>query len=257
MNKKIILSIIIVILAVIAAIVKIQYFSGEEDETKNIKEEIKYEKFIGKITEKSGTNLIVTPNSNEDIAKSSNKISIQSEYDFKIGDMVLVTYTGFIMETYPAQVDLVGVERYFINETSTKYTALNDLSEAFNTKEALKEGYLVNTGLKKYNIEQVTNFIESVNSNIPCTIRIAQSTMEGDTIITEIKYTKESKVNINHDSTRDEFSSEEDRRIVEYTFDNIIKYKNESGEYFCAFNGDTMSDEKMDSNDCYTILKID
>ncbi|MCI5967644.1 MAG: DUF4362 domain-containing protein [Tenericutes bacterium] len=49
---------------------------------------------------------------------------------------------------------------------------------------------------------------------------MAQTTVEGDLIITDIKYEID-KVIVTTDNTRDKFSSEEDRKITIETYKNI------------------------------------
>ena len=41
-------------------------------------------------------------------------VSVEAENaaDYKVGDRVKVTYTGTVLETYPAQVYVVDVEKY-------------------------------------------------------------------------------------------------------------------------------------------------
>lgn len=70
--------------------------------------------FYGKIIESNERNIIVEPNQEEDIRKSADKISISLEENndtiYKVGTNVKITYTGYIMETYPAKVEATKIE---------------------------------------------------------------------------------------------------------------------------------------------------
>ncbi len=70
--------------------------------------------FYGKVVESNTNYIIVEPNVNEDIRKSSDKISIglggNNDAIYEVGTNVKITYTGNIMETYPAQIDVVNIE---------------------------------------------------------------------------------------------------------------------------------------------------
>lgn len=70
--------------------------------------------FLGKVIESSSTYIIVEPNENEDIRKSSDKISIglgeNNDVLYEIGTNVKITYDGTIMESYPAQINATKIE---------------------------------------------------------------------------------------------------------------------------------------------------
>lgn len=70
--------------------------------------------FFGKVIESTDSYIIVEPNEDEDILKSSDKISISlGEYNdalYEVGTNVKITYDGTIMESYPAQVKATKIE---------------------------------------------------------------------------------------------------------------------------------------------------
>ena len=74
----------------------------------------KEKSFFGKIVESNESYIIVEPNENEEIRKSSDKISIGlGEYNdalYEIGTNVKITYDGDVMETYPAQIKAIKIE---------------------------------------------------------------------------------------------------------------------------------------------------
>ncbi len=70
-------------------------------------------KFIGVIEEIDNSTAIVTPNDNEDILLSGDKVRVNlsvSDDTFYLGDEIVVYYTGEIMESYPLQINTVNVE---------------------------------------------------------------------------------------------------------------------------------------------------
>ncbi len=70
--------------------------------------------FKGKIIELNGDSAIVEPFEGEDILSSADKVSISladSDIDFAVGDGIIVYYDGAVMESYPAQVIVMDVEK--------------------------------------------------------------------------------------------------------------------------------------------------
>lgn len=78
-------------------------------------EDISY--FYGKVIESHQTYVIVEPNEDEKIRKSADEIYINLGEDndmiYAEGTNLKIKYKGYVMETYPAQVDVVSVELKF------------------------------------------------------------------------------------------------------------------------------------------------
>lgn len=100
--------------------------------------------FYGKVIESKQNYIIVEPNEGEEIRKSADKISIDlGEYNdaiYEVGTNVKITYTGYVMESYPAQVDAIKIElksaenfeiRFYDKQpqTDTKINKILDKSE--------------------------------------------------------------------------------------------------------------------------------
>ncbi len=70
--------------------------------------------FYGKVIETNAKYIIVEPNKNEKIRKSSDKISVglgeNNDAIYIVGTNVKITYDGTIMESYPAQVKATKIE---------------------------------------------------------------------------------------------------------------------------------------------------
>lgn len=84
--------------------------------------------------------ITVEPEEGENIRKSSDKIVLYlKEYDgnnYEQGTRVKVTYTGEIRETYPAQIDCIGIEEVE-NKTVNMYKKI--LEDLINQDSALNE----------------------------------------------------------------------------------------------------------------------
>lgn len=69
--------------------------------------------FFGKIIEVAPSYIIVEPNENEEVRKSSDKLHINMidpGFAYSVGDSVKVIYTGDIRESDPAQIKTTSVE---------------------------------------------------------------------------------------------------------------------------------------------------
>lgn len=70
--------------------------------------------FYGKVIEAHQKYILVEPNEGEEIRKSADKIEIglgeNNDAIYKVGINVKITYTGYIMETYPVKVEATNIE---------------------------------------------------------------------------------------------------------------------------------------------------
>ena len=78
--------------------------------------------FVGTVIEETTKYMIVEPNEDEAERKSSDRIVINYgtdhiDYLYGIGRKVIINYTGYIMETYPAQINTDNIQIY---ETGAK-----------------------------------------------------------------------------------------------------------------------------------------
>ncbi len=84
-----------------------------------------YNIFKGIIQEVNGDNAIVKPNANEIILQSADKISVGlMGGKYKVGEEVEVTYAGPVMESYPAQVNVLRIELVKYSQSAALYTRL-------------------------------------------------------------------------------------------------------------------------------------
>ncbi len=128
-NKKVIIGILIAVLIIVIGVI-VAYKLIENSVTNRADFNLKTENissnspdtisnddehyFFGKIIESKVSYIVVEPNENEKIRKSSDKISIGlGEFNdgiYKVGTNVKITYDGTIMESYPAQVKATKIE---------------------------------------------------------------------------------------------------------------------------------------------------
>ncbi len=108
----------------------------------------------------------------------------------------------------------------FYNDSLTKnYTNIEKLRSDYEVEQAIKDNAVVVTNTIA-NSELLNDFITSINTKRRAFLRLVQTTVEGDLIITDIKYEID-KVIVITDNTRDKFSSEENRKITLETYKNI------------------------------------
>lgn len=118
----------------------------------NLKKEDKYVTFYGTILDSIGIfeevdwvkevpgriQITIEPEEKEEIRKSADKIITYLQEDngnaYDPGTKVKVTYTGYVMETYPAQIDCISIEEVE-NKTVSLYTKL--LEDIIKQDEAL------------------------------------------------------------------------------------------------------------------------
>lgn len=93
----------------------------------DIAEDIEYSSFVGIVLEETTEYMIVEPNEDEEERKSSDKIQINygtnhKDYLYGIGRKVVMYYTGYIMESYPAQINTnkISTEGYNDFEITVK-----------------------------------------------------------------------------------------------------------------------------------------
>ena len=97
----------------------------------NIIEEAK--SFFGKIVESQKDYIIVELNEDEEIRKSSDQVIISfvenNDITYKLGTNVKITYSGFIMETYPAKIDAINIEIKSVDNFEIFFTKSQESSE--------------------------------------------------------------------------------------------------------------------------------
>ena len=84
--------------------------------TINIVNEQNEYSFCGTITQVEENLIFVEPEENEEIRKSADKIMVgklktDANVEFEVGEKVRITYDGYVMEKYPAQIKATKIEK--------------------------------------------------------------------------------------------------------------------------------------------------
>lgn len=112
--------------------------------------------FFGKVVESNVSHIIVEPNENEEIRKSSDKISIELGEDndaiYKVGTNVKITYDGNIMESYPAQVKATKIELKSADKFSLVFYQKNMVTPK-QIETIISEGEIENVNYNVYAFE--------------------------------------------------------------------------------------------------------
>jgi len=128
---------------------------------KNIDEE--GPSFFGKVIESKSTYIMVEPNEGEEERKSSDKfyISLGENNDalYEVGTNVKITYTGFIRESYPAQIDAINIEIKSVDNFELIFSKEN------------KETSQINKVIEKSEIEGYRYSIYSYGGNVSIKIK--------------------------------------------------------------------------------------
>ena len=133
------------------------------------------------------------------------------------------------------------------------YTDIRTLSEDYSQEQAQVDGCFV-IGAMVHNDGLYTEFMERCQNGEDAFIRVAQSTVEGDVILTDVLYDSASdQVLVVHDSTRDEFSAEADRIITLHTYEATTEFSWDSHNYWIAYNG---SQDNIDLSGQYSLDQV-
>ena len=153
---------------------------GEDDEN-NIQE---YNYFVGTVLEETTTYMIVEPNGDEDERKTADKIQINYGVDhldflYGIGRKVIIKYSGYIKETYPAQIDTneILTEGFEEFELSVKTSNNKQRTKILNNQELYK--WNSDFDLYYYGLDEVNIFIDNKTMSLEEALRSGKMTIDG------------------------------------------------------------------------------
>lgn len=193
MKKKIILIIGIMVLLLVL-FCSIQIFNntkktaedngiikGKEENNTNIPRK---ESFVATVLEETTTYMIVEPNEDEPERKSSDKIVINYgtdhiDYLFGIGRKVIINYTGYIKETYPAQIDTddILINGYEEFELTVKNASNQNKTKIVSNKEL--DPYSSDCDLYYYGLEEVNITIDNKTIPLEEALKTGKMTLDG------------------------------------------------------------------------------
>ena len=143
----------------------------------------------------------------------------------------------------------------FYNTELTKNRDIRNLSKEYTSFDAQKDNCFV-IGAMVHNDNLYSEFMENYKNKKTAFIRVAQNTVEGDLILTDILYYEKSdKLYIVTDNTRDKFSAETDRIIELKEFNYISEYKNNNHLYWGLYNED-ITEENFKTDNVFVITTI-
>lgn len=141
--------------------------------------------------------------------------------------------------------DGTGLDGYYNDALLSHYGDIRDLNKEYSLDDAAKDNCFVISHAKTYNDHLYMDFMDDYNNQFSSFIRIVQPTIEGDTIIYDVKYRNDiNKVLIVFDPTRDGFSGYPDNQITLREYEKLGTYKYKTNEYWVAYKGE-LNDETL------------
>lgn len=152
-----------------------------EDEGNNTQE---YNYFVGTVLEETTTYMIVEPNEDEQERRTADKIQINYGVDhidflYGIGRKVIIKYTGYIKETYPAQIytNDILINGYEEFELSVKESENKKKNKILNNQELDK--WNSDFDLYYYGLEEVNIFVDNKTMSLEEALRTGKMTIYG------------------------------------------------------------------------------
>lgn len=133
---------------------------------------------------------------------------------------------------------IASLDAFYAHPALGDYADLRTLDADYSAEQAQLDGCFV-IGAMVHNDDLYAEFMEHYQNHEDAFIRTAQSTVEGDLILTDVLYDSASgQVLMVHDSTRDAFSAASDRVITLHPYTATAEYSLDGHLYWIAWNGD-------------------
>lgn len=157
-------------------------------------------------------------------------------------------------KNYKTNIDIKELDDFY-NTELTKENDIRKLSKEYNSFDAQKDNCFV-IGATVHNDNLYSEFMENYKNKISSFIRVAQNTVEGDLIIYDILYYKNTdKLYLVTDDTRDKFSALEDRNIELKEYKNISEYNFENHLYWILYN-EEVNEDNFNTDNVFIITTI-
>lgn len=155
--------------------------NGESlDNTQNTE----YSSFVGTVLEETTKYMIVEPNADEEERKSSDKIKINYgtdhiDYLYGVGRKVVIFYNGFIMESYPAQIntDNISIDGYEDFKIEVKPSNKIEAKKILNNKDLSADNQDYN--LYFYGLDEVNVTVDSKKMTLEDALKSGKMTIQG------------------------------------------------------------------------------
>ncbi len=143
-----------------------------------------YSSFVGTILEETTTYMIVEPNKDEIERKSADKIKINYgtdhiDYLYGIGRKVVIYYTGYIMESYPAQIntDKISTDGYEDFKIEVKLSDKIETKKILNNKDLSSDKQDYN--LYFYGLDEVNVNVDNKTMPLEDALKSGKITIQG------------------------------------------------------------------------------
>ena len=153
---------------------------GENEENNSIT----YNSFVGTVLEETTTYVIVEPNEDEEERKTADKIRVNFgvdhlDYLYGIGRKIIINYSGYIKETYPAQIesDDILIDGYKEFELIVKEAESKNKSKILNNMELYKNNS--DYDLYYVGLEEVNIVIDNKTMSLEEALRSGKMTIDG------------------------------------------------------------------------------
>lgn len=133
--------------------------------------------------------------------------------------------------------NISNLDDFYNSEIVGNYEDIRTLSESYSKEQAQIDNCFV-IGAMVHNDYLYSEFMDKYNKKEDAFIRVVQSTVEGDIFIIDLLYdSKEDKIYIVKDDTRDKFATQEDRTIKYKVYEKTGEWKYQNSLYWIVYNG--------------------
>lgn len=150
-----------------------------------------------------------------------------------------------------------ALDEFYDTKLTTGYVNIKQIKEDYTIEEAINDKCFVVNHAKVYNENLYEDFMSKYNNKESAYIRLVQPTTEGDLVIYDVKYDKDSdKIILVTDSTRDKFAADNDRIISLHEYEKIGTYRYNNGNLFwVVYNGD-INDETFNTDNTFILTVV-
>ena len=150
-----------------------------------------------------------------------------------------------------------ALDEFYDTKLTTGYVNIKQIKEDYTIEEAINDKGFVVSHAKVYNENLYEEFMNKYNNKESAYIRLVQPTTEGDLVIYDVKYDKDSdKIILVTDSTRDKFAANNDRIISLHEYEKIGTYRYNNGNLFwVVYNGD-INDETFNMDNTFILTVV-
>ena len=152
------------------------------------------------------------------------------------------------------------MNEFYNHSIKGEYKYLRILPENYSKEQSQRDNCFV-IGAMVHNDNLYSEFMDKYKNKEDAFIRVVQSTVEGDIFIIDVLYeTRNNKIHLVKDNTRDNFSAQEDRTIKYKTYEKTGVWNYAGSQYWVAYNGElpdgTYAEYTINSDDLFIIATI-